>query len=80
MIPLNVPKGARQRCSKNQLVQDELRRMISKGERRFTCRDLAKRTNHMSNGIGNILRFTTGVQREGKGLWKFTGEPVEVMV
>jgi len=80
MIPLTIPKGARCRVTKNQRVEAELLRMAAKGTRSFFAMDLAKRTNHMTNGIGNVLRFTTGVRCEGKGQWVFTGEPVRVMV
>jgi hypothetical protein len=71
---------ARSRCNKNQRVEDALRRMNARPGAVFYCRDLAKRTNHCTNGIGNILRFTTGVRCIGKGQWQFTGEPVRVMV
>ena len=71
-------RGARGRCSKNQRVEAELRKMQAT-HRDFTAKDLAKRTNHVTNGIGNVLRFTTGVACEGKGNWRFTGEPIKVM-
>jgi hypothetical protein len=71
---------SRSRCSKNQKVEDELKRMQGRHIHRFVAMDLAKHTNHMTNGIGNVLRFTTGVKREGKGHWVFTGEPIQVMV
>jgi hypothetical protein len=80
MIPLDVTRGARHRNSKNQKVQDELLKVQRAGHQYFKAQDLAKRTNHITNGIGNVLRFTTGVTCEGKGLWRFTGEEVKVLV
>lgn len=79
MIPLAGTRGYRARHNKNQQVEDELKKMQAKLQREFTAKDLAKRTNHCTNGIGNVLRFTEGVRCEGKGLWSFTGEPVRVL-
>jgi hypothetical protein len=79
MIPLTIPRGARCRVSKNQKVEDELKKIQQAQHPTFTAMDLAKRTNNMTNGIGNILRFTSGVRHQGKGLWAFTGEPIRVM-
>jgi hypothetical protein len=80
MSPLDRTYGARHRNSKNQKVEDELKRMQAKNHPRFVAMDLAKRTNHCTNGIGNVLRFTTGVRCLGKGQWEFTGEKIEVLV
>ena len=80
ITPQQLTRGARHRCSKNQLVEDELLKMKNTGTLYFFAIDLAKRTDHVTNGIGNILRFTTGVRCEGRGLWAFTGEKVQVMV
>ena len=79
ITPQQLTRGARHRCSKNQQVEDELLKMKAKGDSYFFAIDLAKRTDHMTNGIGNILRFTSGVRCEGKGLWVFTGDAVKVM-
>ena len=72
-------RGARCRVSKNERVEVELLKIKKAQHGTFTAMDLAKRTNHSTNGIGNILRFTTGVRCEGKGLWAFTGEPIKVL-
>lgn len=76
--PHQLTRGARHRCSKNRLVERELLKM-QQATTTFYAVDLAKRTNHCTNGIGNVLRFTEGVRCEGKGIWAFTGEPVRVM-
>lgn len=72
-------RGERGRVSKNQKVQSELLKIQKAQHRTFTAMELAKRTNHCTNGIGNVLRFTTGVKCEGKGLWRFTGDEIKVM-
>jgi hypothetical protein len=79
MIPLTIPHGARRRISKNQRVEVELLKIRAANHPRFCAMDLAKRTNHCTNGIGNILRFTTGVRCRGKGLWELTEDPIKVL-
>jgi hypothetical protein len=80
IAPATASRCTRSRCNKNQRVEDELRKMQRAGHPYFLAVDIAKRTNHVTNGIGNVLRFTAGVTCEGKGLWRFTGELVEVLV
>lgn len=70
-------RGSRCRLNRNTRIVADLEE-LRKTHKTFTVQDIAKKSNNLSNGIGNVLRFCKGVEHVGRGQWQFTGEPIEV--
>jgi calcineurin-like phosphoesterase len=74
MIPLAVIKS---RSIPARLTM-ALRATRATGNHQFSSQEIGKRINESTRTISRLLKFTSGVNRTGEGIYEFTGEMIEV--